>query len=99
MLRTFVWSHDICIGIYVYVYFFDIVVYGSFWMLFLYSCIWIYVLRYKCVFFCIFVIFKCITVIHVLMRAGVCLAAHGTEEGLIPLLHLCTFLHNFVTSE
>ncbi len=36
---------------------------------------------------------KCITVIHGLMSAGVCLVAHGTEEGLIPenVLHFCTF--------
>ncbi len=45
---------------------------------------------YICVFFCIFVI---LSVLHVLMSAGVCLVAHGTEEGLIPenILHFCTF--------
>ncbi len=44
---------------------------------------------------------KCIMVIHGLMSAGVCLVAHGTEEGLIPenVLHsFCTFVQHFVTS-
>ncbi len=46
---------------------------------------------------CIFLYLRditCITVTHILMSAGVCFVAHGTEEGLIPknVLHFCTIL-------
>ncbi len=56
------------------------------------KCIWIYVLR--CVFFLYLRDITCITVTHILMSAGVCFVAHGTEEGLIPknVLHFCTIL-------
>ncbi len=46
---------------------------------------------------CIFLYLRditCITITHILMSAGVCFVAHGTEEGLIPknVLQFCTIL-------
>ncbi len=57
-------------------------------------CVGIYnIYIYICVYFLYPHDIKCITVIHGLMSAGVCLVAHGTEEGLIHenVLHSCTF--------